>query len=86
MEEQENDEHMAFVFEFVRHGARAPLERKDLDLFSVERSQLTPEGMRQRYLLGQYNRKRYTRDYKFLSEELVPDEVYMQSSSVLRTI
>ena len=61
--ETESDEQMAFVFEFVRHGARAPLERKDTDLFSVSRSQLTPEGMRQRYLLGRYNRERYTKHY-----------------------
>ena len=61
--ETEPDEQMAFVFEFVRHGARAPLERKDTDLFSVSRSQLTPEGMRQRYLLGRYNRERYTKHY-----------------------
>ena len=84
--ETESDEQMAFVFEFVRHGARAPLERKDTDLFSVSRSQLTPEGMRQRYLLGRYNRERYTKHYQFLSEELVPEEIYMQSSAVLRTI
>ena len=44
--ETEPDEQIAFVFEFVRHGARAPLEHKDTDLFSVSRSQLTPEGMR----------------------------------------
>ena len=44
--ETESDEQIAFVFEFVRHGARAPLEHKDTDLFSVSRSQLTPEGMR----------------------------------------
>ena len=61
--ETESDEQMAFVFEFVRHGARAPLEHKDTDLFSVSRSQLTPEGMRQRYLLGRYNRERYTKHY-----------------------
>ena len=38
LEEEKTDEHMAFVFEFVRHGARAPLEHKDVNLFSVGRS------------------------------------------------
>jgi len=45
---------MAFVFEVTRHGARAPhLEEFDTG-FPVAASMLTPEGMRQRYLLGRY--------------------------------
>lgn len=41
--------------------------------------------MRQRYLLGRYNRHRYTEEYKFLSQELT-EEVYMQSTDVNRTL
>ena len=46
------DEKMAFVFELVRHGARAPIEPSQLDKFGVGEGLLTPEGMRERYLLG----------------------------------
>jgi hypothetical protein len=43
-----------FVWEFVRHGARAPVIENDESDFSVGVEQLTPQGMRQRYLLGKY--------------------------------
>ena len=82
----DGDETMSFVFELVRHGARAPIGTHDLDKFPVEKGLLTPEGMRQRYLLGRHNRKRYTEDYSFLSDKLVPDEVLMISTDVNRTI
>ena len=39
-----------FVFELTRHGARAPTSMHDG--YSVEEGMLTPQGMRQRYLLG----------------------------------
>ena len=47
---------------------------------------LTPEGMRQRYLLGRYNRKRFIEDAGFLSETYTPGEIYMQSTNVNRTM
>lgn len=40
------DEQIAFVFELVRHGARAPIENRDIDKFTVAEGILTPEGMR----------------------------------------
>jgi len=46
------DEKLLFAFEVVRHGARAPFDDKKIDLFPVGEGLLTPEGMRQRYLLG----------------------------------
>lgn len=39
-------EKMAFAFELVRHGARAPLNSDFCDGFTVAVGQLTPEGMR----------------------------------------
>ena len=39
----------AFVFELVRHGARAPTKPST---FSVPLGQLTASGLRQQYLLG----------------------------------
>ena len=46
-----------FAYELTRHGARAPTESED---YKVGPNMLTAEGMRQRRLLGMYNRKRYT--------------------------
>ena len=43
-----------FVFELTRHGARAPTA--SAENYSVGEGMLTPQGMRQRYLLGKYNR------------------------------
>ena len=42
--------------------------------------------MRQRYLLGAHNRKRYTETYPFLSSEYNPKEFYIQSTNVNRTL
>ena len=42
------------MFEVVRHGARAPIV--DDPVFVREPAEmLTPEGMRQRFLLGRHN-------------------------------
>jgi len=83
-----SDEKLAFVFELVRHGARAPYEQMDIEEFpeTVSAGILTPEGMRQRYLLGRRNRQRFVEKYNFLSESYNPDEIYMQSTNVNRTI
>ena len=86
IENQESDEQLSFVFELVRHGARAPIENRDLDKFTVGEGILTPEGMRERYLLGRYNRHRYVDQYAFISDEFMPGEVYMQSTNVNRTM
>ena len=47
---------------------------------------LTPQGMRQRYLLGRYNRQRYTELYDFISMEDGPEQFLMFSTDVDRTI
>ena len=82
----DRDEKMGFAFELVRHGARAPIEDRGLDNFSVSKEQLTPEGMRHRHLLGRYNRERYSSEFKLISERYIPDEVLMMSTDVNRTI
>ena len=69
-----------FVQEVVRHGARAP--SSDSAGFPVYGGQLTPQGMRQRYLLGQFNREKYITEYELLS---TPDEIYVQTTSYERT-
>ena len=80
------EEQMAFVFEIIRHGARNTLIEPYTDGFTVGIGQLTPQGMRQRYLMGRYARERYTNQYKLLSSEFTPGEVYVQSTDVNRTI
>lgn len=68
---------MGFVFELVRHGARAALKSEFCEDFPVAVGQLTPEGMRQRYLLGRYAREKYTKQYDLFSPDYVNGEVYM---------
>lgn len=53
------DDKLAFVFELVRHGARAPLRVTDPWIFKVPVGALTAQGMRHRLLLGMYNRQRF---------------------------
>ena len=76
---------IAFVFELVRHGARADLleGKSPGNFFKVGKGMLTASGMRQRYLLGAYNKRKY-RD--LLSSEFKYGEVYVQSTDVFRTI
>ena len=52
---------LKFVFELVRHGARVNFVEPWIEMFGdLGSGQLTPSGMRQRHLLGRYNRQRYT--------------------------
>lgn len=46
---------------------------------------LTGQGMRQRYLLGQANMKRYSQTYKLLDPS-DQTQVWIQSTDVMRTI
>jgi hypothetical protein len=68
------------VQEIVRHGARAPSSSNVG--FSVYGGELTPQGMRQRYLLGQLNRQRYIDEYELLSTK---EEIFVQTTSYDRT-
>ena len=79
------------VWEINRHGARAPSsaiqgQPKILETFGVGKGMLTPQGMRQRYLLGRYNNLRFSKQYPFLDEQIHQDEVKIQSTNVYRTI
>ena len=47
---------------------------------------LTPQGMRQRYLLGAYNMKRYSEEYDMIDFEEGPRQVLMMSTIVNRTM
>ena len=48
------EDKLAFVFELIRHGARAPLRSADPWIFKVNVGDLTAEGMRQRLMFGKY--------------------------------
>ena len=58
----------------------------DASKFPVESGELTPQGMRQRYLKGRVNRIRYIDTYPLLSEEFSPGQVFIQTSHKSRTI
>ena len=49
-------EKLAFVYELVRHGARAPIIPEPEGTFPVKLGLLTATGMRQRLLQGKFNR------------------------------
>ena len=76
---------LKYVFEIVRHGARAPIYKDSK--FSISDTQmLTPQGMRQRYLLGKYNHEKYAKELGG-HDILKPDGFFnMQSTDVFRTI
>jgi hypothetical protein len=54
---------MKFVFEVVRHGARAPEILSGGRKFPVAFGMLTPMGMRQRYFLGRFMNQRVKGDF-----------------------
>jgi len=47
---------------------------------------LTATGMRQRYLMGRYNREKYIDGYGLLDPQFNPGQVYAQSTGVDRTL
>lgn len=83
-----------FTFEVARHGARAPLVSelngvRVIDGFSVTEGMLTPQGVRQRYLLGRYNREfqnRDTRNYCLCGTSQEKQGIYVESSDWYRTL
>lgn len=56
--------------------------------FSVPYGQLSPQGIRQRYLLGRYGRQRYVDVYGTLDKHNSPqqNDMYVQSTDFYRTI
>ena len=80
------EDQLAFVFEVVRHGARNTFLEGYTEGFPVAPGMLTPEGMRQRYLLGRYAREKYAINSTLLSPEFIEGEVYIQSTDSERTM
>ena len=76
---------LLYVHELVRHGARAPLLGSSL--FPVASEQLTPKGMRQRYLLGRYNFETFGQRFDFGAPATdLQNQLQVQSTDVYRTI
>ena len=94
LREQNNDEvgedKLIFVWEHFRHGARGPYiavdPKTNLDFIGEKWDgvgEITPLGMRMLYLLGISNKKKYS---KFLSKSFNPNELFIISTNVNRTI
>ncbi|CAI2371018.1 unnamed protein product [Moneuplotes crassus] len=81
---------LEFVAEICRHGARAP----EGDTFGIEYEKgpgmLTPSGFRQHLMVGDELRNRYVKgmdkSQNLLSPIFNPEEVYVRSTQVKRTI
>ncbi|CDW71215.1 major acid phosphatase map (histidine-acid phosphatase) [Stylonychia lemnae] len=80
------EQKLGFVFEIVRHGARAPLLEEPDGFFKVKAGMLTAQGMRQRYLLGRLNRDRYIDQYGLIDKDYNPKQILITSTNYLRTI
>ena len=87
---KEEKSKLLFVWEQFRHGARGPWISVDpitgLDFIGekwVGEGELTPLGIRMHYLLGVSMKKRYK---NFLSEQFNPNEIFVISTDVNRTI
>ena len=77
-----------FVLEIFRHGARSPMNT-DIDYFNMTwngASELTSSGMRQQFLIGHRNRKRYVDQENLLSPKFNSKEIYIASTDTNRTI
>ena len=87
---KEENTKLLFVWEQFRHGARGPWISVDpitgLDFIGEKwngEGELTPLGTRMHYLLGVSMKKRYK---DFLSEKFNPNEIFIKSTDVNRTI
>ena len=74
------------MFELNRHGARSADSDDEPGRFNVPSGMLTATGMRQRFLLGRYNREKYIDEYGLLDPKFNPGQVYAQSTGVDRTL
>ncbi|CAL8126740.1 unnamed protein product [Orchesella dallaii] len=85
----ENLETLRLVQVVMRHGDRTPIDRYPKDPYNSRKywpeglGRLTKRGKLMQYELGQYIRHRYN---GFINATYTPEEIYVQSSSIDRTI
>ena len=83
---------LRWAFEIFRHGARSPYSgmTKDFkDCFGYQWNglkELTGVGLRQHFLVGYRNRKRYIEEKQLIKENYDPREVFLISTDSNRTI
>ena len=88
----EGDDELRWAFEIFRHGARTPYSGMDKDFkdcFGYQWNgvkELTGVGLRQHFLVGYRNRKRYIEEKKLIKDYYDPREVYLISTDSNRTI
>ena len=89
-ENNEKEDKLLFVWKHFRHGARGPYtainQKTHLDFIGEPWNtvgELTPLGLRMHYLLGISTKKEYS---NFLSEKYNPNELYISSTNVNRTM
>lgn len=80
-----SEDRIAFVFELIRHGARAGLI-DSAEKFTVATGMLTPSGMRQRYFAGKMEREKYINEYQLIDPDYAPKQIYVQSTNIYRAI
>ncbi|KAM4557921.1 lysophosphatidic acid phosphatase type 6 [Odontesthes bonariensis] len=83
--------HIDYVVTDLQGGPRppAPVEdsyRKNILTGGTFPGQLTTLGMQQLYELGKRLRRRYIEESPFLNATYTPDEVYVRSTNIVRTI
>ncbi|XP_072253039.1 lysophosphatidic acid phosphatase type 6 [Leuresthes tenuis] len=83
--------HIDYVVTDLQGGPRppAPVEdsyRKNILTGGTFPGQLTTLGMQQLYVLGKRLRRRYIEESPFLNATYTPDEVYVRSTNIVRTI
>lgn len=89
VETKEAPNTLRLVHMLFRHGDRTPVRPYpndpylNLTYWPVSWGQLTNEGKQRHFKLGQLNRERYS---GFLSETYNPDEIYVRSTDVDRTL
>ncbi|XP_022107334.1 prostatic acid phosphatase-like isoform X2 [Acanthaster planci] len=74
-----------------RHGNRSPIQAYPTDPYQEDSwpqgfGQLTQEGMRQHYDLGQWFRQRYVTDKKLLNSSYIRAEIKVRSTAYDRTL
>ncbi|XP_047472576.1 prostatic acid phosphatase-like isoform X1 [Penaeus chinensis] len=85
---QEDTESLELVQMMYRHGDRAPITLYPNDPYNATiwpngLGQLTKRGKAMQYALGRWLRNRYK---NFISEKWIPEEVYVRSTDVDRTL